>query len=325
MELGLPWTEKYRPKTLDDIAGHSETMKRLKAYIKNRNLPNLLFSGPAGTGKTTAAMAIAKELFGENYKPNFLELNASDERGINTVRDTIKGFARTLPFGGARFKIIFLDESDALTTEAQQALRRTMEVNSKICRFILSANYSSRIIPPIQSRCAVFRFNPLTADVVDARIKWVAEKEGVTLQPDALAAINYSAEGDLRTAINTLQSAASISNDITSENVYNVASRARPKEVQEMIKAALDCKFLDARKQLDTLMYRYGMSGEDVIKQIFREFIEMDIDDQTKIELVDKIGEYNFRLVEGANERIQLEALLAQFALYKNKIKTNSQ
>ncbi|MBR9707054.1 MAG: hypothetical protein GOV15_01325, partial [Candidatus Diapherotrites archaeon] len=191
-------------------------------------------------------------------------------------------------------------------------------------RFILSCNYSSKIIPPIQSRCGVFRFNPLAANQILERVKYVAKEEGVTIEPDAEEAITYTAEGDLRQAINLLQSASTISNNITADNVYAVASRARPTEVTEMIQSALNCKFLDARKQLDVLMYKHGMSGEDVIRQIFREFMKLEMDDRTKVELVDKIGEYNFRLVEGANERIQLEALLAQFAMYKNKVKPNN-
>ncbi|MCR4368512.1 MAG: AAA family ATPase, partial [archaeon] len=164
--IELPWIEKYRPHTLAEVVGQKDITKRLESYVKQRTLPNLLFSGPAGVGKTSSSVAIAKEFFGPSFSQNFLELNASDERGIDVVRETIKNFARTLAFDYG-FKIIFLDESDALTTDAQQALRRTMEKYSRTCRFILSCNYSSRLIEPIQSRCVVFRFKPLSSKDVE--------------------------------------------------------------------------------------------------------------------------------------------------------------
>src|SRR3989339_394548 len=155
------WTEKYRPASFEEIRGQKEIVEKISAFVKSGNMPHLLFSGPAGVGKTTLALVIAKRLFGENWRQNTLELNASDERGIDVVRVKVKDFARTKSIGDVPFKLIYLDESDALTKEAQQALRRTMENYTQTCRFILSCNYSSKIIDPIQSRCAVFRFKPL--------------------------------------------------------------------------------------------------------------------------------------------------------------------
>lgn len=313
--IELPWVEKYRPKRLDMVVGQVEAVKRLKSYVSSRNVPNMLFSGPAGTGKTSAAVSLAKELYGSEFERNFLELNASDERGIDVVRNTIKDFARTLAFN-ADFKIIFLDESDALTSDAQQALRRTMEKYTKTARFCLSCNYSSKLIEPIQSRCVVFRFMPLTAKDIEEKIHGIAENEKLKLEKDAVKALIYVSQGDMRKAVNVLQAASSLGKSITEDAIYKISSRAKPAEIKEMIHFALKGNFLEARNRLDTLMYEYGMSGEDVIVQLYREVMnseEKEIPDKVKIELVDVIGEYNFRLVEGANERIQLEALLAQF------------
>ncbi len=317
--IELPWIEKYRPGTLNEIVGQKEITRRLKSYVQNKTMPNLMFSGTAGIGKTSCAIALAKEFFKDSFQQNFLELNASDERGIDVVRETIKNFARTLAFD-AGFKIIFLDESDALTIDAQQALRRTMEKYSRTCRFILSCNYSSKIIEPIQSRCVVFRFSQLNSKDVEEKLRDVAHKEKVHLEDKAIEALVYVSSGDMRKAINVLQASASTHEKVTEKIVYEVSARARPEEVKEMIKVALKGDFLEARKMLDLLMYEYGMSGEDVIVQLHRELLDMDeteVPDKTKIELVDKIGEYNFRMVEGANERVQLEALLAQFLKYK--------
>ncbi|CAD5245035.1 replication factor C small subunit [Thermococcus camini] len=272
------------------------------------NLPTVLHN-------TTAALALARELFGENWRHNFLELNASDERGINVIREKVKEFARTKPIGGANFKIIFLDEADALTQDAQQALRRTMEMFSNNVRFILSCNYSSKIIEPIQSRCAIFRFRPLNDEDVAERIRYIAENEGLELTEDGLQAILYVAEGDLRRAINVLQAAAALDKTITDENVFLVASRARPEDVRDMMNLALEGNFLKAREKLREILLKQGLSGEDVLIQMHREVFNLPIPEDRKVALADKIGEYNFRLVEGANEMIQLEALLAQFTI----------
>jgi len=319
VDIELPWVEKYRPKNLSEVIGHEEITKRLKGYVEKKNLPNMMFSGPAGTGKTSSSIALAKEFFKDSFDQNFLELNASDDRGIDVVRNTIKDFARTLAFD-AGFKIIFLDECDALTQDAQQALRRTMEKYTKTCRFILSCNYSSKIIEPIQSRCVIYRFKPLNAKDVDNQVEYVAKKEDLIVDDDAKKALNYASQGDMRKTINILQAASTLDKKITEEIVYNVSSRARPQQVQEMILLAIAGKFIEARKKLDELMYEQGMSGEDIIVQVYRETMnltEEQLPQKAKIELIDTIGEYDFRLTEGANERIQLEALMAQFMKYK--------
>ena len=205
------WIEKYRPQKLTDIVGQDEIVERLLSYVKSGNLPHLLFTGSAGVGKTTAAVTLAREFFLDSWQMNFRELNASDERGIDVVRNQIKQFARTTPLGMASFKILFLDEADALTTDAQAALRRTMETYARTCRFILSCNYSSKIIDPIQSRCAIYRFKPLAADAVKEEARRIAGREGLSITKEAMDAIVYIAQGDMRKAINALQGAAIIS------------------------------------------------------------------------------------------------------------------
>jgi len=309
------WIEKYRPKKLDDVVGQIEVVKRLKSYIQARNLPHLLFSGPPGVGKTACAICVARELFGEGWANNFTELNASDERGIDVVRTKIKNFARTSPLGEAEFKIIFLDEADALTSDAQSALRRTMEKYTSSCRFIMSCNYSSKIIEPIQSRCAVYRFKPISSATVEERIKHIAKIEGVTLTDDGLEAIRYVAAGDMRRAINALQAAAMLDKTVNMDAIYKTTATAKPEEIIDLIKHALDGNFMKARAQLDYLLIEQGLSGEDIISQIYRAMFDMTIPDKLKVDLIDRIGEIDFRIAEGANERIQLEALIAHFIL----------
>lgn len=313
MSFEKPWTEKYRPVKLDDVVGRPYIVERLKSYVNRNNMPHLLFAGPAGVGKTTCALALAREMFGESWHQNFQETNASDERGINVVRERIKDFARTMSMGG-KFKIIFLDESDALTPDAQNALRRTMEIYTSTCRFILSCNYSSKIIPPIQSRCAIFRFGPLPEDAIVKKLARIAENENIVIKDDGMEAIRYIADGDMRKAENTLQAAAFLGKEINEELVYQVSSRARPEEIEDMINASLGGNFLASRKLLDSLLIEKGLSGEDIITQMHRQIMDLDIPEERKVDLVDKIGEHEFRMVEGSNERIQLEALLARLS-----------
>ncbi len=314
-----PWTEKYRPHTLGDIIGQKEIVESLKSFVKERNMPNLLFTGPPGCGKTTATLALAKEMFGADYKASTLELNASDERGIDVVRGHIKDFSRMVSMSGHPFKIIFLDEADSLTPDAQHALRRTMEVNAGITRFILSCNYSSKIIEPIQSRCSVFRFKQLENKDILGLIDRICEAEKLKCDKEARDAIAYICDGDMRKAVNILQGAALLTKHITVDTVYRTSSRAKPAEVKQMIELAYSGKFAMARKKLEALMIEYGMSAEDVLSAVYKEVQAIDIPDLKKVEIVDALGEINFRVVEGANERIQLEALLAKIVLFGSK------
>ena len=305
------WTEKYRPQKFEDIAGQTNIVDKIKAFVNSKNMPHLLFSGPAGVGKTTLSLVIAKELFGESWRSNILELNASDERGIDIVRTKVKDFARTKAIGNIPFKIIYLDESDALTKDAQQALRRTMENYTKTCRFILSCNYSSKIIDPIQSRCAVFRFKPLSKEEIFSVINKISLKENLSLNDETKEALFNVCNGDCRKLENIMQSCAVINKNIDTELVYSMASAAKPKEIIEILTLSIEQNFLMARKKLLDLMLNYGLSGLDVIKQMQKEIWNLEIEDQQKVKLISQCGEIEFRIVEGSDEYIQLEAFLA--------------
>ena len=307
------WTEKHRPQSFSEIRGQKEIIKRIKSLVEQKNIPHLLFAGPAGTGKTTTALIIAKELFKEHLQENFLELNASDDRGIDTVRVKIKDFARTKSIKEIPFKIILLDECDSLTKDAQQALRRTMETYSNTCRFILSCNQSSKIMEPIQSRCAVFRFKPLTKEDIDEIIDEIVKNEGLKINKEIYNLLYEVSEGDTRRLQNILQSSATLSNEITEDTIYESISLVKPKEIKNIIELALNKKFIESRNLLLNTMLNNGLSGLDIIKQIMKEIDGLKISDEKRLYLIDKCGEIEFRITEGADEYIQFECLLANF------------
>ncbi|MDI6719464.1 MAG: replication factor C small subunit [Methanomicrobiales archaeon] len=310
------WIEKYRPTTLSEIVGQEEIVERLTSYVRNGSMPHLLFTGSAGVGKTTAAIALARDFFGENWHTNFRELNASDERGIDVVRNQIKQFARTAPLGGATFKILFLDEADALTPDAQAALRRTMENYAATCRFILSCNYSSKIIDPIQSRCAIYRFRPLPREAVEEELKRIAAIEGLTVTDAAMNAIVYIAQGDMRKAINALQGAAILGSRIEEDRVYAITATARPEEIDELLELVSGrAAFDEAERALRALLNDRGIAPLELIGQIYRALVRREMDGGLKVELIDHLAETEFRLSEGANSDIQMEALIARMVL----------
>ena len=283
-----PWVEKYRPQTLDDVVGQTHIVSRLKQYVEEGSMPNLMFTGPAGVGKTTSALALVKSILGEYWRQNFLELNASDARGIETVRTNIKNFCRLKPVG-APFRIIFLDEVDNMTKE---------------------------IIDPIQSRCAIFRFTPIKAEEIANRLKYIAEAEGCQYEEEAITTIVNFAEGDMRKSVNMLQSAAS-TGSITEEHVFEVVSKAKPQEIKNMVNAALMGDFMKSRDILREVMILQGTSGEDMVNQIYQDVsgrvMNGQMDGDVYMNLIGAIAETDFRIREGANPRIQLEALLAKF------------
>ncbi|MCF7910075.1 replication factor C small subunit [Candidatus Pacearchaeota archaeon] len=309
------WTEKYRPKEFSEVVGQQDIVKRVESLIDSLNIPHLLFAGPAGTGKSTLALIIVKQLFKDNWRENFLELNASDERGINVVREKVKDFARTKSIGNIPFKVIFLDEADALTPEAQQALRRTMENYSATCRFVLSCNYSSKIIDPIQSRCAIFRFKLLEKKDIEKVLKRISESEKLEISPEATDMIYEGSEGDCRRAVNILQSTASISPAIKPDLVSTIISGTKPKDIKIVLDYALSGDFEQSKEKLLDVMLKQSISGQDVVKAIQKEIWNLPIEPELKVHLTEKTGEIEFRIVEGSDPFIQLQSLLASFVL----------
>ncbi|MFL2498193.1 MAG: replication factor C small subunit [Candidatus Thalassarchaeum sp.] len=307
------WVERHRPQTVGDIKGQKAIVDRLKAYAESRTFPHLLFAGPPGTGKTTAALALTKDVFGEDYRINLLEMNASDERKLESIRTKVKQFARTAPSPGTTFKVIFLDEADALTPDAQGALRRIMEQNAETCRFILSCNYSSKIIEPIQSRCAVFRFRPLVEDQVLEMVTSVAADEGIKLDDDAAVAIAQVSLGDLRKAITSLQVAASLDSHVTRDLVYETTATAPPEELHSYILACKEDGFQPARRRLKGLLDKFGLAGTDLVNQMHRELGTVTfLDEAQKLGVTEAMAECDFRMVEGGGEALQLDAMTAR-------------
>jgi len=306
------WTEKYRPKDFSEIKGQNEIIERVRAFVDNKNMPHLLFAGPAGTRKSSLSLVIVKKMFGNEWRDNYLELNASDERGIDVVRQKVKNFARTMSLG-SMFKIIFLDEADALTKDAQNALRRTMENYAKSCRFILSCNFSSKIIDPIQSRCAVFRFKLLKREDIISIITNISEKEGLELSGNAIDALYGLSSGDCRKMVNLMQATASVSKKINEENLYEIISEAKPQEIRGILEVAVRGNFIEARDKLLDAMLNQGLAANDVVKVIQKEIWNLDIAENKKVLMTEKTGEIEFRITEGSDEFIQLEALLASF------------
>ncbi|KAK4211424.1 ArgJ family-domain-containing protein [Rhypophila decipiens] len=309
----LPWVEKYRPVFLDDVVGNTETIERLKIIAKEGNMPHVIISGMPGIGKTTSVLCLARQLLGDAYKEAVLELNASDERGIEVVRQRIKGFAQkkvTLPAG--RHKIVILDEADSMTSGAQQALRRTMEIYSNTTRFAFACNQSNKIIEPLQSRCAILRYAKLTDAQVVKRLLQIIEAEKVEYSDDGLAALVFSAEGDMRQAINNLQSTFAGFGFVSGDNVFKVVDSPHPIKVQAMLKA---CYEGNVDSALDTLreLWTLGYSSHDIISTMFKVTKTIPtLSEHAKLEFIKEIGFTHMKILEGVQTLLQLSGCVAR-------------
>jgi replication factor C small subunit len=311
----IMWVEKYRPKKISEVINQKDIKGSLQALLKNQEeIPHLLFSGSAGVGKTTMAICISQEILGDKWKDYTLELNASDERGIGMVRERVKKFSR---FAGLDteipFKIIILDEADEMTSDAQTALRRIIEDTAKFCRFILIANNISKIINPIQSRCAVFKFSQIDEKEIITHLKTILKKENGKADEKGLKEIAEYAGGDLRHAINLLQTAAS-TGDITQDSVKATAGLTKTNDVEDILKLAVSGKIQDSRNKMIELVKVYGMSESDFLKYINQALFSAKYDNLEELSQI--IAKYDYRILVGSNPEIQLSAMLAELGKY---------
>ena len=326
----VPWVEKYRPKSVTDVSHQSEVVDSLKKCIESNSLPHMIFYGPPGTGKTSTILAAARELFGADYKSRVMELNASDERGINVVRTKIKSFAQ-LAVGTSQaaaassssagkqpppYKLIVLDEADSMTTDAQSALRRTMETYSKVTRFCIICNYISRLIPPIASRCAKFRFKPLPADTMIGRLNYIAEQEGVDISPEALAELMRLTEGDMRRAIQMLQSMHQLHGGrIEPQAVFDI-SGSLPRPLVSRVFAVCRGQNFDSMDNLVQETLSDGYPAEQIVGQMLDAMLSNTgaaggLSSMQKAQIALKLAEVDKSLVDGADEYLQMTNLLA--------------
>jgi len=316
MPADMMWVEKYRPQTLSEIVNQKDAIGSVSSLIKNaQEMPHLLFSGSAGVGKTTAALCIVKETLGDVWREYTLELNASDERGINMVREKVKKFSRFAGIGDIPFKFIILDEADEMTSDAQTALRRIIEDTAKFCRFIIIANNISKIIDPIQSRCAVFKFTSIPEGEIVRHLEAIAKKEKVKADKQGLKAIYDYSEGDLRHAINLLQAAASLG-AVSEDAVKSSAGLAKASDVGGVLKLATDGRLSDARDKMIELIKVYGMSESDFLKYMNSAVFKSKTGNLSRV--LEIIAKYDYRILVGANPEIQLSAMLAELGNLKN-------
>ncbi|KAF5092129.1 hypothetical protein D0Z03_003033 [Geotrichum reessii] len=329
----LPWVEKYRPATLDQVTGHENIISTIRQFIANKRVPHMLFYGPPGTGKTTTILAIARELFGaKNMKNMVLELNASDDRGIDVVRNQIKTFASTKQmFSVANnnsnnsndfFKLVILDEADAMTNTAQNALRRIIEKYTTHTRFCIIANYAHKINPALLSRCTKFRFSPLTEEAIAKRLEVVVERENIQIDPNALQALLKLSKGDMRKALNVLQPCKAalagvddseennVGHSITEEMIYDCVGSPQPGDIQAILDYILKSEWTTALRSITSLKAAKGLALVDILQGISDLFDGYELAPQAKIFLLEGLAEIEFRLAAGGNEKIHTSAVI---------------
>lgn len=306
----IMWTEKYRPKSLDDIIGHDDTIKRLKKYTDDDAVPHMLFHGPPGTGKTASIVAFAREVYGDSWRNNLTEMNASDERGIDTIRDKVKGIARSSPAGDAEYQILFLDEADSLTSDAQASLRRIMEKYSDVTRFFLSCNYPNQLIDAIQSRCTMFRFGRMDNEKVMKVVENVANQEGLAVSVDHIGELVEASNGDARTAINSLQSAA-MNGEVTKESISSVIGLVDEKLIEEIVDLAIGGRTKEAMQKFDEELLKEGANSNLLGDAFLREIKSRDMPAPGKTKIIDKLAEVDWRVRQGANYNVQWHSFIA--------------
>lgn len=319
----LPWTERYRPKNLDNILGNTAAISRLKVIAIKGNIPNLILTGPSGTGKTTSTLCLAKVLLGTYYKNAILELNASDDRGVEIVRGKIKNFAQRivdLPIG--LHKIVFLDEVDSMTAGAQQALRRILDIYSSTTRFVLSCNQINKIIEPIQSRCAIIGFTKLSDEVISERLQSICNIENILYTNAGIESIILTSNGDMRQALNNLQATYLSNGLVNDENVFKTCDYPHPLLISDIIKYCIAIKVHPACICMQKL-HNLGYSPSDILISFYKTVRSYEpLEEFLKLEFLKEIGFTQMRLEEGIQTQVQLTGLLAR--LCKCMLKSKS-
>lgn len=319
----LPFVEKYRPERLEDLTGQSDIVQTLIRLIEVGRLPHLLFYGPPGTGKTSTILAIARRLYGSLYKDMVLELNASDDRGIDVVREQIKDFAGTRKLFSTGVKLIILDEADAMTHDAQFALRRVIEKYTKNTRFCLIGNYVSKIIPALQSRCTKFRFSPLRKEQIEGKLRSIVDREGLSsrVSADGIEAILRLSNGDMRKVLNVLQATSSGFAEITTETVHACTGQPLPSDIQEIHYSLMNDDFEKAFETLQRASHTKGLSMVDIVSEISRVSFSLRLPPDVHVLIADRLADIEYRLAFGTNDKIQGASLIAVFAAARDLMK----
>jgi len=308
-----PWVEKFRPKTLNDVAAHNDIIDTIKRLVAENKLPHLLFYGPPGTGKTSTILAVARQLYGKSFGSMVLELNASDDRGIGVVRQQVQDFASSRTLFGKQYKMVILDECDAMTKDAQFALRRVIEKYTRSTRFCLICNYVSKIIPALQSRCTRFRFPPLAESCVRDRLQFVADEEKIHLSEAGMQALVTLGAGDMRRTLNIFQATSMASDDVSEEAVYTCTGNPLPRDIQQIVEWIMNQSFAEAFASLSQMQVLKGLALVDIIQELHEWVFRLEMPEEARISLVDRLAEVEANLSTGTSERLQLGAVVAAF------------